>query len=430
MLWLVGGGLDGQVEQRLVLDHPLHLDAAAGRHDHLRPGVVDADRQLVGREPSEHHRVDGADPGTGQHGDDGLGDHRQVDDDRVTLGDTKRDEGAGEPRHVVPQLAIGEGALHAGDRRVVDQGGLLAPATVGVAVEGVVTRVELAAGEPPVERRVRVVEDSIGPAGPVDGSRRLGPEGVRVLDAAAVLALVRPHGRHGIRPAGTRSAGDHQRLHASAGDALERRHARAAHQGLDRPRHRDRRRRRLTRLLPRHARLRGTSARRRCPAARTMYRLMCGTSLIKLIKHAKEPKAVAPPGGINGATGYRYWTISVSNIAEMVAACEAGGYKVVVAGHRAAARHHHRHGRGPRRQLGGVPHQLLIVLDRTREGAARPSTGRRTAGPRLSWGRGSSAPRGSPAGPTARSRPRLSPGVPAQPVPGLHDEEQDRSRPR
>ena len=35
------------------------------------------------------------------------------------------------------------------------------------------------------------------------------------------------------------------------------------------------------------------------------------------------------PGGINGATGYRYWTISVSNIADMVAACEAGGYKVV-----------------------------------------------------------------------------------------------------
>ena len=29
------------------------------------------------------------------------------------------------------------------------------------------------------------------------------------------------------------------------------------------------------------------------------------------------------------ATGYRYWTISVSNIAEVVAACEAGGYTMV-----------------------------------------------------------------------------------------------------
>jgi catechol 2,3-dioxygenase-like lactoylglutathione lyase family enzyme len=66
------------------------------------------------------------------------------------------------------------------------------------------------------------------------------------------------------------------------------------------------------------------------PGGSHMYRLRCGTSLIKLVKHAREPKAVAPPGGINGATGYRYWTISVSNIADMVAACEAGGYKVVI----------------------------------------------------------------------------------------------------
>jgi catechol 2,3-dioxygenase-like lactoylglutathione lyase family enzyme len=61
-----------------------------------------------------------------------------------------------------------------------------------------------------------------------------------------------------------------------------------------------------------------------------MWRLMCGTSMIKLLKLDREPKATAPPGGIGGATGYRYWTISVSNLAEMAAACEAGGYKVVV----------------------------------------------------------------------------------------------------
>jgi catechol 2,3-dioxygenase-like lactoylglutathione lyase family enzyme len=65
------------------------------------------------------------------------------------------------------------------------------------------------------------------------------------------------------------------------------------------------------------------------PGGSHMYRLMCGSSMIKLVKHAAEPKAVAPPGGIAGATGYRYWTISVSNIAEVVAACEAGGYTMV-----------------------------------------------------------------------------------------------------
>ena len=65
------------------------------------------------------------------------------------------------------------------------------------------------------------------------------------------------------------------------------------------------------------------------PGGGTMYRLMCGTSLIKVIS-GSNPPAKAAPGGIQGGFGYRYWTISVSNINEVVAACEAGGYKVAV----------------------------------------------------------------------------------------------------
>jgi len=61
----------------------------------------------------------------------------------------------------------------------------------------------------------------------------------------------------------------------------------------------------------------------------TMHRLMCGTSLIKVIS-GSNPPAKSPPGGIQGATGYRYWTISVSNINDVVAACEKGGYRVAV----------------------------------------------------------------------------------------------------
>ena len=44
----------------------------------------------------------------------------------------------------------------------------------------------------------------------------------------------------------------------------------------------------------------------------TMHRLMCGTSAIKIVTPRKPPAGTAPPGGIQGATGYRYWTISVS----------------------------------------------------------------------------------------------------------------------
>lgn len=61
----------------------------------------------------------------------------------------------------------------------------------------------------------------------------------------------------------------------------------------------------------------------------TMHRLMCGTTLIKLLKQAAAPTP-ATPGGIQGAAGYRYFTISVSNIAEVVGACEAAGYRVPV----------------------------------------------------------------------------------------------------
>lgn len=66
------------------------------------------------------------------------------------------------------------------------------------------------------------------------------------------------------------------------------------------------------------------------PGGGTMHRLLCGESLIKVIEPATRPPAESPPGGIGGATGYRYWTISVSNISELVAACERAGRKVVI----------------------------------------------------------------------------------------------------
>ena len=62
----------------------------------------------------------------------------------------------------------------------------------------------------------------------------------------------------------------------------------------------------------------------------TMYRLRCGTSTIKLVHPGTPPPASAPPGGIPGAYGYRYWTISVSNLEEITDACAAAGHRVVV----------------------------------------------------------------------------------------------------
>jgi glyoxylase I family protein len=73
-----------------------------------------------------------------------------------------------------------------------------------------------------------------------------------------------------------------------------------------------------------------------------LRRLGCGTSSIKIVSLKRDPPATAPPGGIGGATGYRYFTITVTNLDEIVAACEAAGAAIaiptreIVPGHRVA----------------------------------------------------------------------------------------------
>ena len=75
--------------------------AAVGGDDQLGVGVLDAGGERVRGEAAEDDRVRGADPGAGQHRDDGLGDHRQVDGDPVALADAQlgqRVGGLGRPR--------------------------------------------------------------------------------------------------------------------------------------------------------------------------------------------------------------------------------------------------------------------------------------------------------------------------------------------
>jgi catechol 2,3-dioxygenase-like lactoylglutathione lyase family enzyme len=67
------------------------------------------------------------------------------------------------------------------------------------------------------------------------------------------------------------------------------------------------------------------------PTGGTMHRLWCGDSLIKIVVPDPAPEHNPASGGIVGATGYRYWTISVSNLEPMVAECRAAGYRVPVA---------------------------------------------------------------------------------------------------
>ncbi|MFT4632582.1 MAG: glyoxylase I family protein [Candidatus Pseudothioglobus sp.] len=66
------------------------------------------------------------------------------------------------------------------------------------------------------------------------------------------------------------------------------------------------------------------------PGGGHMTRLACGTTTLKLVVNGKTPVASAPVGGIGGATGLRYLTISVSNLEEATSELAAAGYNVVV----------------------------------------------------------------------------------------------------
>ncbi|KTT90245.1 hypothetical protein NS44R_14900, partial [Mammaliicoccus sciuri] len=104
---LGGGEADRFVEQRLVLDNAPGLDAAARREDQLRLGVVDAGRELLGREAAEHHAVHRADPRAGEHRDHGLRHHRHIEDDAIALGHAEILHDRGERLHLLQQLRIG-----------------------------------------------------------------------------------------------------------------------------------------------------------------------------------------------------------------------------------------------------------------------------------------------------------------------------------
>ncbi len=61
-----------------------------------------------------------------------------------------------------------------------------------------------------------------------------------------------------------------------------------------------------------------------------MYRLKCGTTVIKLLKLERTPTAKPAPGGPMGGLGYRYFTISVPDIRGLIAQLEAKGIRPTV----------------------------------------------------------------------------------------------------
>lgn len=62
----------------------------------------------------------------------------------------------------------------------------------------------------------------------------------------------------------------------------------------------------------------------------TMHRLMCGDTMIKLVSYDETPGAEPASGGPSGATGLRYFTMQITNLAEVTQACAEAGVRVII----------------------------------------------------------------------------------------------------
>ena len=158
--------------------------------DHrARVAVVDAVGERVRGEAGEDDGVDGADAGAGQHGEGGLGDHRQVDDHAVALADAEALEHVGHAADFGVKLAVGDVPGRLGGVVGLPEDGGLVAALGEVAVDAVDRGVEDAVLEP-ADRDVGPGEGGVlGPGvggHPVQPLALLGPEGLGVGDGGGV----------------------------------------------------------------------------------------------------------------------------------------------------------------------------------------------------------------------------------------------------
>ncbi len=74
------------------------------------------------------------DPRAGQHGNNGFGNHRHVNQDPIPLGHPLGGQNTGKARHLIAQLIIGVFFYRIGDRRIIDNRILIATAVFDVVI--------------------------------------------------------------------------------------------------------------------------------------------------------------------------------------------------------------------------------------------------------------------------------------------------------
>ncbi len=182
---LVAGQSNGFVQQRLVGHHLAATGARIGAHDGHGRRVFDAAGQRMAGKATKHHRMDGPQACTGQHGKGGLGDHGHVNQDPIALLHALGHQDRGHALHLGVQLAKAVGLLDVGFGGDKDQR-VLVGAVFEVPVHRVVAQVGQATLKPAGKRRVVVVADPVKRFVPIDELGLFGPEGIAVFDGAAV----------------------------------------------------------------------------------------------------------------------------------------------------------------------------------------------------------------------------------------------------
>ena len=138
----------------LLQRHDLAPAIAAIRRNHERGlGIGDAILDRFRAEPAEDHRVHRADPGTGEHGDGRLGNHRHINQNAVAFFNFVPLQHVGEKADFPVKLLVSERPLFARLPFPQDRGLVLA-SRAEMPVEAVFGDIQLSADEPLRKRQL------------------------------------------------------------------------------------------------------------------------------------------------------------------------------------------------------------------------------------------------------------------------------------
>ena len=140
--------VDGLVYRLLQRHRLAAAELSVGGDHQLGLGVLDAGLQGGRGESREDHGMQHSEARAGQHGDDGLGNHRHVDGDAVTGDQAELGHHVGGLGHLGQKFGVGQRAAVAFRRALPQDRHPVTVACLHMAVDAVVRDVELAADEP------------------------------------------------------------------------------------------------------------------------------------------------------------------------------------------------------------------------------------------------------------------------------------------